>query len=238
MSAPLPEFFARMRPYLLGQTGLAETREALGPSPSGDEDFAFYRVLAERNLFKILRECFGPLCSLVTRDEPARWRALVEAYIEAHPPVARHPTDFGESFATFLARRREQDELQPALWEELADFCWIRNAVASAPDEEGDGFERRLFVRQYTHPVSEIATLLERDPKAELPEPRPLLLIVYRHTQSLRTRLFQPSAAGLVALAKRQGLPVPEPLQAIPEEHVASADEQLVGHGVLVARDA
>lgn len=238
MSVELSEFFGQMRPYLMGHTRLEQVRDALGPSPSGDEDFAFYRVLAERNLYKIIRELYGPLLALVSRQAEGapRWRELVAGYIEAHPPVARHPNGFGESFSAYLAARREQDEAQPALWEEIADFCWVRQAVAAAPDGEGDGFDRRLFVRQYSHPVPEIVGALERDPQAELPEPRPVLLLVYRHLQSLQTRLFQPSAAGLVALAKRQGLPVPEPLQAIPEEHVLVADEQLVGHGVLVPR--
>ncbi|MCA9655000.1 MAG: putative DNA-binding domain-containing protein [Myxococcales bacterium] len=237
MSVALPEFFAQMHPYLLGRRELATVEDALGRSPSGGESFAFYRVLAERNLFKIMRELFGPLHTLVRREDPERWRSLVASYIEAHPPVARHPNGFGEAFPVFLAQRREQDDPeQPALWEEIADFCWIRTAVAGAPDGEDDGFERRLFVRQYSHPVPEIVGTLERDAEAELPPPRPILVLVYRHWQTLQTRLFQPSAAGLVALARRQGLPVPGPLQAIPREHVDIADEQLVSHGVLGPR--
>lgn len=236
MSVALPEFFAQMRPYLLGNTELPQVREALGASPSGDDNFAFYRVLARRNLFKILRELFGPLYELVRRDDPERWADLARAYVAAHPATARHPNGFGEGFAAFVAERRQDDPSQPPLWEELADFLWIRQVVVAAPDDEGDGFDRRLFVRQYSHPVPQIVAALERDAAAELPEPSPVLVIVYRHWRSLQTRLFQPSAAGLVALARRQGLPVPEPLQAIPSEHVDIADAQLVDHGVLAPR--
>ncbi|MCA9710489.1 MAG: putative DNA-binding domain-containing protein [Myxococcales bacterium] len=233
MSVALADFFAQMQPFLTGAQDLARTREALGPSPSGDDDFAFYRVLAERNLFKIMRELYGPLRTLVLRDDPERWAPLVRAYARAHPPGGHHPNCFGEALSDFLAAQREQQPEQPVLYEELADFLWIRQAVYAAPDGEGDGFDRRLFVRQYTHRVHDLAVALERDPQAPVPAPQPMLLLVYRHFRSLQTRLFQPSAAGLVALARRQGAPVPEPLQAIPADHVEQAAAQLVAHRVL-----
>ena len=234
MSAPLQEFFAQMRPYLSGERDLPQVVEALGASPSGDDNFAFYRVLAERNLFKILFELYGPLRTLIVRQRSAdTWRQLVREYVDTHLPAGHHPNEAGGAFSDFLAARRQRETSQPTVWEEVADFCWTRTSVSSAPDGPGDGFEQRLHVRQYTHAVSHIVTLLERDAEAELPEPAPELIVIYRHWQTLETRLFRPSAAGLVALAVRQGLPVPEPLKVVPDDHVVIADEQLVAHGVL-----
>ena len=240
MSATLAGFFAHMRPYLMGQRGLEPTRDALGPSPSGDDAFAFYRVLAQRNLFQMMRQLYAPLHALVLRDEaegvvaPETWSAIVREQIAARPPGGRHPNCFGEGFSARLAARREREPGQPALYEEIADFCWIRALAHAAPDDEGDGFDARLFVRQYGWHVPELVAALERDPAAPRPDPRPVVLLVYRHLRSLQTRIFHPSAAGLVALARRQGAPVPSALQAVPIAHVDAAEAQLVEHGVLV----
>jgi len=235
MSPSLDDFYAEMKPFLMGEHTLPQTREVLGASPSGDDDFSFYRVLAERNLFKILSDLYAPLRALVLREDPEAWGPLVREYARVHPPGGHHPNSFGEAFSDHLAQRRERDPSQAVIYEEIADFCWIRQYVYSALDEadQSDGFEQRLFVRHYTHRVHEIVAALEQDAQAPLPEPQPILLLVYRHTRSLQTRLFSPSAAGLVALAKRQHMEVPEALRSIPSEHVATADAQLVEHGVL-----
>lgn len=242
MSASLAGFFAEMRPFLLGQQGLRPTLGVLGPSPSGDEAFAFYRVLAERNLFQVMRQLYAPLHALVLRDEgegvvaPGLWAALVREQIAERPPSGRHPNEFGEGFSSRLAARREREPSQPVIYEEIADFCWIRMVAAGAPDDVGDGFDVRLHVRQYGWHVPEFVAALERDPTAPRPEPRPVVLLVYRHARTLQTRIFHPSAAGLVALARRQGVAVPAALQAVPPEHVDAAETQLVEHGVLVPR--
>lgn len=238
MSLALADFYAQMKPFLTGAHDLARTREALGSSASGDENFAFYRVLAERNLFKILRDLYAPLRSLILRDEPGTWAPLVRRYAAAHPSGGCHPNSFGEAFSDFLVQRRERVPEQPVVYEELADFLWVRYFVYGAPEADDDGFEQRLFVRQYTHRVHDFVAALELDPDAPAPEPQPVLLLVYRHWRTLETRLFQPSAAGLVALAQRQGAEVPEPLRAVPAEHVEQADEQLVTHGVLGPRSS
>ncbi|MEM9461476.1 MAG: hypothetical protein AAGF11_45350 [Myxococcota bacterium] len=236
MSSTLADFYTQMKPFLTGAQTLDQIREALGPSPSGDDNFTFYRVLAERNVFKIMRELYAPLHTLVRREAPETWAPLVRAYVVAYPPGGRHPTCCGKAFSEFLAQRREHEPTQPVVYEELADFCWVRSYVYSAPDGEDDGFDRRLFVRQYTYRVHDLAAALERDAQAPVPDPQPLVLIIYRHTRSLQTRLFLPSAAGLVALAQRQGAEIPEPLRVIPAPHVVEADAQLVAHGVLVPR--
>lgn len=240
MTATLVGFFARMRPYLTGQQALGPTLEALGSSPSGDEAFAFYRVLVERNLFQTMRQLYAPLHTLVLRDEadgvvaPGSWAAMVGEQIATRPPSGRHPNEFGEGFAARLTARREREPGQPAIYEEIADFCFARMRAASAPDGDGDGFDVRLHVRQYGWHVPELVAALERDPTAPRPEPRPMVLIIYRHARTLHTHTFHPSAAGLVALARRQGAAVPRALQAVPREHVDAAEAQLVEHGVLV----
>lgn len=240
MSVTLADFFSQMRPYLMGQQDLARTREVLGASPSGDEDFAFYRVLAQRNLYKILRELYGPLRGLVLRDQAqglvasGLWSTIVHEYIDAHPPGGRHPNCFGEALPEFLAARREREPDQPVIYEEVADFCWVRMAANQAPDDGGDGFDARLFVRQYSFAIPEFVGALEADPQgAARPEPHPRVLLVYRHFTGLQTRIFHPSAAGLVALARRQGLEVPPALRAVSADLVDLAEAQLVEHGVL-----
>lgn len=242
MNATLSEFFAHMRPYLEGRQDLARTKDALGPSPSGDDCFAFYRVLAERNLFKIMRELYAPLHVLVRRDEaegtvpPGLWGTLVREQIAHNPPGGRHPNCFGEGFAALLSARRELEPDQPALYEEIADFCFVRMQAAHAPDGDDDGFGTRIHVRQYGWHVPEFVAALERDPAAPRPEPRPMVLVVHRHVRTLVTRVFHPSAAGLVALARRQGAAIPPAFHAVPHEHVDAAEAQLVEHGVLSPR--
>ncbi len=238
MSEALADFFAQMRPFLLGERSLAATRDAVGPSPSGDEAFAFYRVLVERNLFRILTGLYGPLRTLLMREHDGFWGSLVRAYVQAHPPPAHwHPNEFGREFPEFLAAQREGGEARLVpLHEEIADFCWVRHEVHGCPDDVGDGFDRRLFVRQYTAAVPELVAALEADPEAPLPEPRPVVVLVHRHWRHLNARVFYPSAAGLVALARRQGAPIPEPLRAVPLDDVETADTLLVEHGVLLPR--
>lgn len=242
MTTTLAGFFAQLRPYLTGQQALRPTLAALGPSPSGEQAFAFYRVLAERNLFQVMRQLYAPLHTLVLRDEaegvvgPGLWATLVREQIAARPPSGRHPNEFGEGFSARLGARREREPEQPALYEEIADFCWIRTQAAGAPDDDSDGFDVRLYVRQYGWHVPEFVAALERDAQAPRPEPRPVVLLVYRHARTLHTRIFHPSAAGLVALARRQGVEVPPALRVVPTEHVDAAEAQLVEHGVLVPR--
>lgn len=232
----LAEFYDRMGPFLRGTQSLAHTREAIGASPSGDDDFAFYRVLVQRNVFRIMRDLYRPLQELVIREQPGVWTPMLREYEQAHPATGFHPSALGESFSDFLAERRQQHPEQLVIFEEMADFLWVRQAVYTAPDDAGDGFDQRLFVRHYTYRIHEFVGALEGDPQVPLPEPQALILIVYRHASLGLTRFFQPSAAGLVALAKRQGAPVPAPLQAVPEPQVAQADADLVGHGVLTPR--
>lgn len=234
MTEPLESFFGHMRGYLLGDSTLAETREQLGPSPSGDQNFSFYRVLVQRNVFKILGEVHSPTRQLMERESPGLWATLVEEYIDAHPPTHWHPSQVGEHLSDFLAERRQGGDARLlAVYEEVADFCWTRQLAQRCPDDVGDGFDQRLFVRQYTSAVPPFVAALTQDKDTPIPPPQPTVVVIYRHVRELDVRVFSPSAAGLVALAKRQGAPIPEPLRAIPQDHVRVAEQQLAQFGIV-----
>ncbi len=234
MTPTLDGFFDHMRAYLRGERTLAQTREQLGPSPSGDDDFAFYRVLIERNVFQILAELHGPTRILMQRLEPGLWGPLVRDYLTAHPPTHWHPSQVGEQLSEYLVQRREGGDarLLP-VFEEVADFCWTRQLAQRCPDDVGDGFDQRVFIRQYTLAVPQLVTALQKADDAPIPPSRPIVVMIYRHWRDLDVRVFSPSAAGLVAFARRQGAAVPEALRAVPEDQVIAAQAQLVEHGIL-----
>jgi hypothetical protein len=232
----LPAFFAAMRPMLLGERSATDVQTELGDAPSGTDNLEFYRVLVERNLFKILRDLYGPVRHLALRADDGTWARLVRTFAKAHPPAHHDPNRFGEGFSEFLANERARHGSIPALWEELADFCWIRHRAHVAPDLDGDGFDVRLFVRHYTHDVVEVARRLGDDADAELPGAAPKLLVLYRHARTDQVRLYFPTAAGLAALARRQGEDLPEAFAAIGTEQVDAATLHLVEHGILSSK--
>nr|MCH9686063.1 hypothetical protein [Deltaproteobacteria bacterium] len=200
---------------------------------------AFYRVLVERNVFQILAEQHGPTRTVMQRLQPGLWASVVRQYVDAHPPTHWHPSYVGAGLSEFLAECREAgDQRIDPLFEEVADFCWVRMLAQRCPDGVGDGFEQRLFIRQYTRPIAPLVAAITEDPNAPIPPPQPVVVFIYRHWRDLDVRVFSPSAAGLVALARRQGATVPEALQAVPPEDVEAADTLLVEHGVLVPADA
>jgi hypothetical protein len=238
MTASLHAFFGAMRPFLLSETSVDQVRSELGPPPSGDANLEFYRTLVERNLFKILRDLYGPVRELALRAEAGTWPRLVRGYVQQHPPRHWDPNRFGESFSDFLAQQRDGDATIPALWEEMADFCWIRHRANVCADDVSDPFERSLFVRQYTYDVPGIVAAVTADPAASLPTPRPYIVVVYRHVRTMEVRLLTPNATGLAALARRQGQPLPAALQRIDEADLQAADVFLVEHGILTPRDS
>ncbi len=231
----LHAFFDAMGPMLSGRTSAAEVEAELGAtSPSGTENLGFYAVLVERNHFKILRDLFGPIRTLALRRSDTLWGRLVRDYTRKHPAGHWDPNRFGASFSEYLANLRQRHGELPTLFEELADYLYIRHLAYSSPDEPGDGFETRLFVRQYSHAVPDVLDALARDPEADLPGAKPIVVIVYRHARHRELRTFYPSAAGLGALARRQGVDsMPEMFKALPAQTLDAAEANLVEHGVL-----
>ena len=229
----LEQFFATMRPMLLGKTRVPDAEAELGGSQSGTENFGFYRVLAKRNLFKIMRDVFGTVRTLALRQDEALWARLVMGYTAAHPPAARDPNEFGAQFAEWLAEHRKQTGEIPELLEELADYEWIRTAAYLSPNVEGDGFEERLFVRQYTHHVPDIHAALRRSTEAELPGRAPTVVLLFRHLRKHKLQDFYPTKAGLAVLARRQGATLPPGFGGFDDAALDQTEVEMIEHGIL-----
>jgi hypothetical protein len=228
----LESFFSAMPPMLLGRTSVEETLDELGSSPSGPQSVEYYRVLVERNWRKYMREIF-PFChKLLVRDDPKLWETLVADYFEAHPPRTRHANELGADFSEYLQLRRTEGLAISPVLEELAEYHMCEVRCMLCPDGVGDGFERRLFVRQFSFPIPAVISTVRADPGAALPEPETITLILYRDLETLETRQVSPTPFGLVALARRQGLPIPEALQGR-VDIVDQAERELVELRVL-----
>ena len=236
--AELAEFWEEMRAFLLGEQDAAQVQAKLGESRSGTANLGFYRTLIRRNFDKFLADMYPSVKVTVEQLRPGWWAELVDAYAPSHPPDHFDPNRFSEGFSEFLATRRQRDPQQPTILEELADFQWLRHQVNIAPDVDGDGFEQRLFIRQYGHPVPRFWHDVSHEPATALPAPRPTFVVVYRHLESGDPKYLVIAGPQLAVLARRQGLELPPPLDQLDEEQIASAEAALVQRGVLVPRPA
>ena len=230
----LERFFKAIAPMLEGQAPAQSVVDTLGPSPSGTENLGFYGTLVERNHFKILADVFPVVRALFFRELPGRWAALVRAYRRKHPADHWDPNRFGAHFSEYLRGLREGGEALHPIFEELADLSYIRQRAFSGNESEPDAYEGRVFVRQYSHPVSDYFGALAEDPAAPLPQARPQVVFVYRHARDASLRHFLPSAAGLAALARRQGVTeLPPMFAALSQADLDTADRALVAFGVF-----
>jgi len=236
VNASLQAFFAEMESLLMGRQTALEAEQALGPSPSGTQNFAFYRTLIDRNYHKTLRLLFPSIKVLAQRTREGLWTELVRGFVAAHPPRGcRDPNRLGATFSEYLAEVREAKSELPQILEELAEYHWIDYVARTSTNiaDDDDGFERRLFIRQFSYPIPAFMRAVTADDAAEVPEPQPMLVVLYRSAVNGLVRITQPTAAGLAALAKRQALPLPPALAELDEAHVALADTKFVEMGVL-----
>ncbi len=235
----LDDFFKAMAPMLDGKASPQSVIDAIGPTPSGLENLGFYRTLVERNHFKILYDVFGQVRTVMLRElHDGRWPDIVRDYRDAHPATHWDPNRFAAHFSDFLRTMRERGDLPHPIYEELADLCYARHCVFSGNDSDPDAFEGRVLVRQYSHPVSDFFFALAEDDDAPLPEPRPQVVFVYRHHRDDSLHHFLPSAAGLAALARRQGITeLPAMFGALTQAQLDDADQALVEFGVFAPRD-
>lgn len=236
----LTSFFAHLRPMLLGQCSAAVTEVVLGPSPSGTANLGFYATLVRRNLDKVLRDVFPATRAAILHAATPAWDDVVSAYALAHPPAGSDPNLFAAAFPTWIAA---QPHGAASRWAELADYEWLRVRAYHAPDVPDDvdamtkdGLERRLFVRQYSFDVPAVAEQWRRGEAgahAATAASRPTLVLVYRHARSQALCVFRPKAAGLAALARRCGLPLPPLLAELDAAAVVAAAVVLEEAGVL-----
>jgi hypothetical protein len=243
LPASLRRFYVEIAPLLSGAIDGAELERRLGPSPSGADQLDFYRILLGRNVDRILRELFPTVHGLVEREQPGTWSALVRDYAgyarERSAGPLRDPNRYGLGFSDFLAERRTADPSCPRVLEQLADWHMCRYLAAVAPDqpepgEDPDGFEQRVFVRGYSHPIPSFVRALARDKHATIPEPRATTVLIYRSEREPRpVRAHAPTLAQLGALARRQGLAPSGVLASLPELALSEAHAQLLALGIL-----
>lgn len=230
----LDDFFAQMRPFLLGETSVEQLEATLGASASGRDNLQFYRTLIQRNFDKFLREMYPTVFRVAQQVRAEFWAELVEEYAKGRHPRSHDPNEFSQDFSDFLVGRRERDPTQPEIMEQLADFQWLRHAVNVAPDLDGDGFDQRLFLRHYSHPVPAFYVAIFANPAAPLPEPADTLAVIYRSTHTLEPSFTTIGGPELAALARRQGHPLPGLLAELAPEAIDAAQRLLEKRGVLV----
>jgi hypothetical protein len=229
VTAPLETFFGAMVGMLAGHRSASDIEQVLGRSPSGTDNLGFYAELVRRNLDKILRDVFGHVHALVLQSgDAATWRALARDYTRDHPPTGNVPNAFAAAFPQWLARRGAQT------WSEIADFEWLRVRTHHAPDGDDDGFERRLFFRQYTFDVPGWIAAHARDASTPIPAASPCIAVVFRHHTTGLVGVHRPTPTGLAALARRAGAALPAELGQLDPLAILRAERALVAAGVLV----
>ncbi len=194
----LADFWADARPFLLGELSAAQLEARHGPSPSGTQNLAFYQPfvrLHERlNLQRLYPEVHI-LCGRAGLD----WAELCEAFIHAHVPSSWSLHRAGEPFGAWLQEQIDAGRPIPAECPALADYSWTRwlalNAPADAPRMDGT-----VYVRSYAINVVEIRQRLKDDPSAELPEPVPTPMVIYRSFVTGTVRIVGPNLAMLAVL--------------------------------------
>ena len=193
-------------------------------------------MLVRRNLFKGMFDMYWPVKTLALRQDEDLWLQLVEQYTRDHPPAGRRLNDFAMHFSDWLAARRKRFGDIPELLEEVADFQWISYSAHHAEDGSGDGFDERLFIRQYTHHVPKVVGALEKDRKADLPGREPVVVVVYRHLRSNEVKLLYPTKAGLAVLARRQGAELPPGFGGFTDDELDKTEVNMVELGILANR--
>lgn len=222
MNSELSAFFDSMLPFLMGEGTEADLAARLGPSTSGGLRVTLHRTLVWRERVGVLRALFPTTLALSERLEPGLCAALESGHLALHRSSFWEPNRVGESFPPFVEARCASDPRLEVLVE-LADYEWLRYRVTVKPRAE-------VHFRSYRFDVPSIVDSSRRGTGAALPAAAPVVVAVHASTghRAAWTRL---GAAELAALARRRGLPPPEP--PVPVEAVDAADGWLTRRGVL-----
>lgn len=242
LSAPPPPSLTRFVdafvPMLEQRRTAAEVESIVGASASGTHQLRFYRVLAERARFIVIRDVFPGLRHLAR--SLGVWGDLVHDFFAAHPPSDADPQVAGAQLSEFIEGWRSAD--LPSSLEEVADFeycSWTVGVDLFEPTADDPGLDRTLFVRHYEHDVPRFVGAVHADGDAapSAPEPKGTAVVIHRHPRDLFPRTFFPSPLGMLALARRLGHPVEVPA-GVPPEALENAYRELEEHGVVPPRDA
>ena len=229
----LADFFAAMRPFLLGETSVTALEASLGHSPTGSDGLAFYATFLRRHERLLLQRQFKAAYHLIDRFSDLDWPSLVHDFIRAHPPSSWSMYRTGEPFSAWLLAQIEAGVQVPAAAPYLVDFAWTRWLARNAP-RDAPLMEGQVFVRQYPVDVVVLNRSLcdTEDPPQDAPGPK--TLVIFRHLQSGDVFHFTPSLATLAVLDSASGTPsVDWPAQGVTPAMQQSERDQLVQRGVL-----
>jgi hypothetical protein len=142
----LADFYARMAPFLLGESSHQEAVAALygSPPPTPDaERLAIYARFCRVHRHDVLEAVYSALHQTVQAQlGEDSWSQLVAAYFRAHP---MHHFEMNHNAAAFpaflqkLAADADTSSLRlPDFAAELADFEWWEWQTFAAPDDAAD----------------------------------------------------------------------------------------------------
>lgn len=228
----LQAFFTAARPWLAGQTSPGALR-SLGSTPSSDADLAFYPWLIAHDQQRILVELL-PFVKTWIDATHGDWTGLVAAYVAAHPPTGVSVPTVAVAFADWLADARRTDPQIPVGIEALADLGWTRFLARTAPDGDGLGLDRRVFVRQYS--VDPIAIENALRAGCPVPETTAVTLVVHRDESTGKAALFPATLASIAVLVAASGAPL-EGALALPTAVLRAERARLTERGVLPPGD-
>ena len=231
----LAQFHEGASAFLKGETSAEQFSGSVGASPSGLDRVRFYRTLMKRNVALILGQLHAATRTAAERYRPGLWTELTYDYVRVHPPDHYDPGRFGQHFSAFLSARRLDGADFPAYLEEVADYQWCGYAAGVAtttPTRDDIGLERTLFVRQYDHEVPAFVRAVVSDSQ---PPARPKLgqttVLIYRHPETLRAKVYYPSPLGLAVIGRCAGSAVS--LDGINARRIEGVERELERVGVL-----
>lgn len=169
---------------------------------------AVYNNFVFRQKESLAAGLLGPV-KVAWETQGGRFRDLVFAFAQAHPPQHWDPNMFLEPFAGFLSERRAAEGATrfPAYLEEIADLCFLRYRVMLSDFGPGVGLDETLFVRHYHHDViGFVREVDEAKGTATFPSAGEQTVVVCRSRSDQRRREFVATPADMSALAVRLGL--------------------------------
>jgi hypothetical protein len=206
--AGLAAYFEAMEDVVFGGVSPDALREALGPSPSSNARFDFYRQLAHANPRRTLRGTFRAAEHLCDQHAEGLFNDLIERHFAANPPSGWELTRVCDHFDATVQAAAEVVSL-PAGLDEVVDYETLRQRVlfyeldAPVAGQPHPSCE----VRSYTFDVPAFATAVRQaeDAAAVRPSGGAVTCLFHRHPTNGRLMTRNPAVAHLVVIALASG---------------------------------
>ncbi len=237
--ASLGAYFEAMEDVVFGGASPDGLREALGPSPSGNARFDFYRQLAWANPRRTLRGTFRAAERLCDRHAEGLFDQLMERHFATHPPSGWELTRVCEHFDATVEAAADELDL-PAGLDEVVDYETLRQRVLffeldpPVPGQPHPSCE----VRSYTFDVPAFATAVRQadDVSTVHPSGGAVTCLFSRDPTSGRLMTRTPSVAHLVVFALASGEADESVIEqaGLTSEQIDAARAELVRWGAFV----